>query len=140
MNTEIQINNNESVETSEISSLPLLPLLPRVRPARGLSRMACLTERQLEHINSWLDDAVPYREIVKLCQSEWQVEIPLMTISRYNKRSAARILIKDLAESKKAAAEISRAQARAPQAAQRAWIRRSPGAEHKGHQLPTCAH
>src|SRR5687767_433967 len=78
------------------------------RGPRGLSRLAGLSAGQLERINTWLDDAVPYRKIVELCRTEFQVEIPHMTIARYNKRSAARNLLDDLTDSKEAAAEISK--------------------------------
>src|SRR5687767_1155469 len=75
---------------------------------RPLSRLAGLSEQQLGRINTWLDHAIPYRKIVELCRTEFQVEIPHMTIARYNKRSLARTLLDDLTDSKEAALEISK--------------------------------
>src|SRR5688500_1793533 len=34
------------------------------RPGRPLSRLLDLSDRQLEHVNAWLKDAVPCRKIV----------------------------------------------------------------------------
>src|SRR5688500_827370 len=80
----------------------------RPKTGRPLSRMECLSDRQLHHINGWLDDGEPFKKVVALCKSEFEVEIPKTTIQRYYKRSAARTLIADLADSKEAAAEISK--------------------------------
>src|SRR5688572_30164655 len=80
----------------------------RPKTGRPLSRMECLSERQLHHINGWLDDGEPFKKVVALCKSEFDVEIPKTTLQRYYKRSASRTLIADLADSKEAAAEISK--------------------------------
>jgi hypothetical protein len=101
MNTPIEIPS-----ASSASSAPSA-LNSDVRNHRGLSRLAGLSPQQLDRINTWLDDAVPYRKIVELCRTEFQVDIPHMTIARYNKRSVPRQLLKDLTDSKEAAAQIS---------------------------------
>jgi hypothetical protein len=88
-------------------SLPSVPPDPTPRPTCGLSCLSGLSPAQLERINTWLDDAVPYRKIVELCRTEFQLEIPHMTIARYNKRSAARTLVNDLTDSKEACIAIS---------------------------------
>ena len=80
----------------------------RPKTGRPLSRMECLSDRQLMHINAWLDDGEPFKKLVDLCKSNFDVEIPKTTFQRYYKRSAARTLIADLADSKEAAAEISK--------------------------------
>src|SRR5687768_15170475 len=118
MNTETHNENQTQTEPSVLSvpssSVPsVLPPPPSpdsrpLRSTRGLSRLELCSERQLQHINAWLDESVPYREIIKLCQSEFQIEIPLSTVQRYNKRTDERDLILDLAESKETAAELSK--------------------------------
>ena len=101
MNTEPNIKENPSAPSASSA------VNQDARSTRGLSRLAGLTAPQLDRINAWLDDAVPYRKIVELCRTEFQADIPHMTIARYNKRSAPRQLLEDLTNSKEAAAEIS---------------------------------
>jgi hypothetical protein len=98
-----------SVPSVPSSSVPSVSP-PQKRPGRPLSRLLCLSERQLEHINSWLKDGVPYREIVKLCSDHFQKEIPRMTFVRYaNRRELARELqLDEIADAKEAAAEFSK--------------------------------
>src|SRR5687768_9384637 len=91
----------------ESSSCSSLPSVKEIRSTRGLSRLDHLSPDQLQQLNTWLDQAVPYREIVKRCQTEFRADVPKTTIQRYNKRSAARTLIQDFTDSKEAAAEIS---------------------------------
>src|SRR5688572_11417006 len=79
-----------------------------VRNTRGLSRLFGFTERMFQHLNAWLDEQVAYRKISEYCLSEWQREVPHMTIARYAKRRMALTLSADLTDSKEAAAEISR--------------------------------
>ncbi len=93
-------NPNNSVNAAE-SSAP-------EQPTRLLSRLVGFTDRQFEHINAWLDEQVSYRKIAEYCLSEWQREVPHMTIARYAKRRMALTLGADLTDSKEAAAEISR--------------------------------
>src|SRR5688572_8028764 len=105
------IENAVEAKTEDTSHLcPPCPSVKGKRPKTGrpLSRMECLSERQLDHINAWLDEGVTLKEVVDLCKTEFQVEIPKTTFQRYYKRSAARTLIADLADSKEAAAEISK--------------------------------
>ena len=82
--------------------------LAHIRNTRGLSKLVGFTERQFQHIDSWLDEQVSYRKIAEWCRTEWQREVPHMTIARYAKRRTALVLAADLDESKEAAAEISR--------------------------------
>ena len=82
--------------------------LDQIRKTRGLSRLVGFSDRQFQHVNAWLDEQVSYRKISELCLSEWQREVPHMTIARYAKRRMALTLAADLTDSKEAAAEISR--------------------------------
>src|SRR5687768_11519631 len=102
MNTET--NNETDTSAASVSSA----LKPGVRSTRGLSRLEGLSSDQLQQLNTWLDHAVPYREIVKRCQTQFQADVPKTTIQRYNKRSAARTLIQDFTDSKEASKEISK--------------------------------
>lgn len=77
------------------------------KTGRPLSRLATFSARQLEHINAWLDEGVSYREIAELCRTEFQKEVPHMTIARYYQRSAPRQVLDDRPESQEAAAQIS---------------------------------
>ena len=81
--------------------------LAQVRKTRGLSKLVGFSEPQFERINAWLDEQVAYRKIAEYCLTEWQREVPHMTIARYAKRRLALVLAADLDESKEAAAEIS---------------------------------
>ena len=105
--TEPSVSSVCSSSVLSVSPPPPPPERP-LRSTRGLSRLELCSERQLQHINAWLDEAIPYRTIVDNCKIEFQIAIPLTTIQRYNKRTDERDLILDLAESKEAAAELAK--------------------------------
>src|SRR5688500_4731411 len=82
--------------------------LAEVRNTRGLSRLFGFTERMFQHLNAWLDEQVAYRKISEYCLSEWQREVPHMTIARYAKRRTALTPSAGPTDTTEAAAEISR--------------------------------
>src|SRR5215204_5876583 len=88
-------NNPVNPDENQAASAP--------RPTRCLSKLVGFTD-----IDAWLDEQVAYRKIAGFCLTEWQREVPHMTIARYAKRRMALTLAADLSDSKEAAAEISR--------------------------------
>src|SRR5687768_12024 len=101
---------NTRNETNPSADPASSPLNQSTHPSTGrpLTRLLELSERQLQHVNAWLEEGVSYRRIVEFCRPEFEKEIPYMTFGRYGNRTHSTRQIEELADSKEVAAELSK--------------------------------
>lgn len=101
MNTQTETNPASSADAASPAAAPR-------RSGRPLTQLLNLSERQLEHVNSWIREGVPCRKIVELCRVEFEKIIPYMTFVRYSNRTDLFRELDGLADSREAAAEFSK--------------------------------